>query len=299
MPSEKYRLVCVLDAVSDADNTKSSMDVSPDYLHIHILKTSYLRSFDEFIDSCVNDSSENTLYQWGVPFDKTSKTRSAKVFAEEIFEKGNIGIGSAAVGEAENKGDFIGGGEAFLTGSQNFRTSKGNKVFESPAQQTYWTFQVSDFGNAQKFDDLNGLIVNGRQNLMLLLKDRSQGKPFIATFDAEFEGDFFARSNGIFPEDASFIQDPNKTLFCNDAEGGHLVGGSTNSGDLESLSERFNLSDSLSTDFSLKIVSALAIKSIDEVKISKKNGDFRIPRTEIEVNHAAQLIQRTWHKHKE
>jgi len=273
------------------------MDVSPDYLHIHILKSSYLKPLDEFINSCKKEDSQNNLYQWGIPFEKEAHTRSKKISAADILTKGNIGIGSVARGE-EAKGNFIGGGEAFLTGSQNFRISKGNMVSEVSDQENYWIFQVTDFGNAQKFDDVTGLVINGRENLMRLLKDKSQGRPFVATFDVEFDGDFFARSNGVLPEDLHFIDNPTNTLFFNNAEGGHLVGGSVNSGDLSSLSERLDPTASLAADFSLRIVSALAIKPIDEVKISRKNGDFRSPRTEIEVNHAAQLIQKTWQKFK-
>ncbi len=298
MPSERYRLICVLDSISDGDNTQSSMDVSPDYLHIHILKSSYLNPLDDFINSSVKEYADDALYQWGIPFEKNSHTRSAKVSAEEIFTKGNIGIGSAARGDNEDKEDFIGGGEGFLTGSQNFRVSKGNKVFSASTQQSYWTFQVSDFANSQKFDDITGIIVHGRENLMILLKDKSAGRPLIATFDAEFVGDFFARSNGIFPEDVGLVENPEKVLFSNDAEGGHLVGGSNNSGDLDSLSRIFSLDESMSSDFSIRIASSVAIKPIDEVKIFKKNGDFRSPRTEIEVNHAAQLIQKTWQNYK-
>ncbi len=297
MPSERYRLICVLDSVSDGDNTESSMDVSPDYLHIHIIKSSYLKPFDEFINSCAGNLNDNTLYQWGIPFEKNSHIRSAKVSTEEIFTKGNIGIGSAARGE-EDKKDFIGGGEGFLAGSQNFRISKGNKVFTSNQQQSYWTFQVSDFSNSQKFDDFTNAIVSGRDNLTTLLKNKSRGKPFIATFDAEFEGNFFARSNGIFPEDISSTKNPDIALFAGDAEGGHLLGGSNNPGDLESL-QILSLNNGTYSNFSIRIVSSIAIKPISEVKISTKYGDFRRPRTEIEVNKAAQLVQtkwRTWHK---
>lgn len=298
MPSEKYRLVCVLDAIFDGENTQSSMDVSPDYLHIHILKSSYLKPFDEFIDSCGGGSTQDDLYQWGIPFEKESRTRSAKISAQEILAKGNVGLGSAARGENESEGDFIGGGEGFLVGSQNFRVSKGNKVFEMQKDENYWIFQIADFGNAQKFDDVNGITVNGRENLLSLLKDKSGGRPFVATFDVEFEGDFFARSNGIFPEDVGLVEDPDAVLFSNNAEGGHLVGGSDNSGDLESLSTIFSLADSMSSNFLIKIVSPVTIKPINEVKIIKKDGNFRSPRKEIEVNHAAQLIQETWEKYK-
>lgn len=293
MPSEKYRLVCILDAISDGFDNKSSMDVSPDYLHIHILKTSYLRPITELIELCENVESESVIYQWGIPFEKLSKVRSAKVSCEEVIKRGNVGIGSFAIGAAENKKDFIGGGEAFMSGSQNFRISKGNRVFESSAKQSYWTFQAADFGGSQRVDDIRGLVVNGRQNLMLLLKAKSGDKPFVATFDAEFEGDFFVRSNGIFPEDTGLVEDPEKFLFCNDAEGGHLVGGSDdNLGDLDSLG---GIS---SSDFCIKILSPVLIKPINEVRISKKNGEFRPPRAEIEVKQAAQLIQRKWREHK-
>ncbi len=300
MPSRIYRLICIVDSVENGDQTISSMDASPDYLHIHILDSEYLRPIDETLEEISKSDGEvdNNLYQWGTIFEKDTHTRSTKVSAEEIKNYGQVGIGSFSRGSDERMGDFIGGGEAFLFNSQNFRLTKGNELFAAMDSQEYWTFQAANFCDASKIDDLRGFIISGRKNLMDILKEKSGSRPFVATFDAEFDDKFFTRSNGIFPEDVEFVAEPNLTLFDDKIKGGHLVGGSHNFGDLESLQQKFSSAEAGDIDFSLKIISPVFLKPINELKIAKKDGEFRAPRTEIEVNTAAQLIQEKWKEYK-
>jgi hypothetical protein len=294
MPSEIYRLICIVDSFQNGDQTPSVIDASPNYLHIHILKSTQLQTIEEF-SSKLSDKPENEiLFQWGIPLEKDAKTRSEKVSTAKVRQFGNIGLGSAARGRGEQTTNFIGGGEAFLFDDQNFRITKGNTAFEAKDEQTYWTFQVADFNGAKKIDDLNGLTIEGRNQLMHILKEKSKGKPFVAVFDAQFEENLFARSNGIFPEDLSRVTDSKQSLFMGNIMGGHLVGGSTNQGDIDSLRQEFLESEAGKIDFTLTIKSEVILKPIGELQIAKLDGSFRKPRTTIEVENAAQVIQKHW-----
>lgn len=291
---QQYRLICIADSFVNGDKTISELDASPNYLHIHILKSDGLETIEEFQQKLKDKSDNNTLFQWGIPLEKDAKTRSEKVSAAVVKEFGNVGLGSAARGQSEYQKDFIGGGEAFLFDEQNFRITKGDTVFEAKDDQTYWTFQVADFNGAKKISDLKNSTIFGRENLMQTLKEQSKGKPFVAVFDAEFEGDFFARSNGIFPEDKAIIKNPNQSLFEADINGGHLVGGANNQGDVDSLKQKFSESEAIKNDFVLTIKSDVILKPINELQIAKSDGDFRKPRTAVEVNSATKLIQQAW-----
>jgi len=291
MPSKTYRLICIVDSVQNGDHTLSTLDASPDYLHIHILESNYLKTIDELSSQLNPQATNEILFQWGIPLEKDAKTRSAKVSAKTIKKFGQIGIGSAARGDSERTGDFIGGGEAFLFDEQNFRVSKGDGVFEVQDDQRYWTFQVADFNGAKKFDDLNGSRIEGRNHLMQILKEKSDGKPFVAVFDAEFEGNLFARSNGIFPEDESKVFNPQQSLFDTEIKGGHLVGGSQNQGDIDSLKQKFHESAN-AIDFVLTVKSDVILKPINELQIAKSTSGFREPRTDIEVKKAVQIVEK-------
>ena len=298
--SDIYRFICILDSHSlDNENKLSELDVAPGYLHIHILRLSQeLKPIDEFSAKINTDSKNNILFQWGTPLEKESATRSEKVSLATISQLGQVGIGSAARGKNEQDEDFIGGGEAFFFDGKSVRVTKGDQVITTEHDQTYWTFQVADFNGAKNIDSLNNQKVTGRKSLMNLLKFYSGDKPFIATFDAEFEGDFFARSNGIFPEDKRIVENPDKSLFDKDINGGHLLGGSDNGGDVKSLKLKFSNEQVNDIDFSLIIRSNVILKSVDNVKIAKSDGSFRNPRTAIEVEDAAKLIQDSWRSRK-
>ncbi len=231
-----------------------------------------MKPLEEFITKLSGIGSDNNLYQWGAISEKNSNTRSVKVSAKKIKQYGQVGIGSVARGCNELIGDFIGGGEGFLFDSQNFRITKGDGVFEVKDDQEYWMFQVTDFNNALKISDLSGNIIEGRKNLMEILKDKSRSRLFVATFDVRFNARFFARSNGIFPEDLKFVQNPNKTLFDQDIKGGHLLGGGNNIGDIKSLKEKFNQEEAMSNDFSCQIMSQVLLKPIEEIKIIKNDN---------------------------
>lgn len=77
-----------------------------------------------------------------------------------------------------------------------------------------------------------------------------------------------------------------------------MLGGSTNSGDIKSLSSKFEQNSVETVDFSLLITSNVLLKEVRDLKIFKKNGDIREPRTQIEVNDAARLIQQSWKHYK-
>jgi len=294
---QQYRLICILDALTDSDNTISTLDASPNYLHIHLLRSDLLsETIEEFASKISNQNLniDDALYQWGIISEKTTKTRFAKVMAQKIKEYGQIGIGSVARGK-ENIGQFIGGGEAFLFNGDNYRITKGNTVFKADENQKYWTFQVANFNNASISTDLIGKTINGREHLLEILKEKSGGKALVATFDAEFDGEFFARSNGIFPEDKQSVINIDQTLFENDINGGHLLGDSTNIGDLESLEANINQQNNKTIGFSLKILSPVLLKPIDRLEIAKQDGSgFRKPRTEIQIESATKVIQQAW-----
>ena len=298
-----YRLICILDSIKsdslDQDKILSEIDASPNYLHIHIAESKALESIDDFKLKLKQESKNNILFQFGIPLEKDAKTRSEKISASEIAKFGNIGIGSAARGLSEEKHDFIGGGEAFLFDKNNLRITKGNAVFKADDNQKYWAFQTADFDGAKIIPDFKNVKINGREELVEILKKKSEGRAFIATFDVEFVGDFFARSNGIFPEDEKYIENPKITLFEKSVKGGHLVGGSKNLGDIASLKTKFKSDDETnSIDFALIIKSDILLKPIEELQIAKTDGGFRKPRTEVEVLNAVKIIENYWQNYK-
>ncbi len=257
--SKIYRLICILDSIKGEDKA-----VSCEYLHIHILKSDLIATIDEFAKTLAARSKNYSLFQWGALWQKDVHVRSVKVLASEIKKFGQIGIGAAARGNNEQAGDFIGGGEGFLFNLQNFRITKGNQVFKALNDQGYWTFQVADFNGAEIFD-ADRKIIKGRKELLRILKDKSGGRAFVAVFDAKFEGDFFARSNGVFPEDN--VTNSTQLLFDKEIKGGHLVGGSSDNGDILSLKERFTQEKACLIDFAFTITSNILLKPVNEVLI--------------------------------
>lgn len=240
-PNKNYRLICILDA---------------QYLHIHIVSSDNFQPIEIFAKKISDKPSDNILYQWGQLEDLKNHNRSVKVLASEINKFGQIGIGSLWRGNEKNGG--MGGGEGFLFDDYNFRIIKGNKILEVADSEGYWTFQVANFNGAKIFTDLSGCRVNGRLSLQELLLKKSENKPFIATFDVEFIGEFFARSNGIFIED----EQSSKSLFTEEIVGGHLLGGSNNLGDIKSLKEKFSEAEIGSIDFSFVIKSQVLLQPI-------------------------------------
>lgn len=215
-----YRLICILDSIEYSDKALSSFDASPGYLHIHILRSDIIgSSIDSFTETLASEAINFDMYQWGSPVEKEVGTRSAKVSAEEIKKISQVGIGSAAKGDDEAAGDFIGGGEGFLFNDKNYRIIRGNKAVPVDEKQSYWTFQACDFNGSQIITDLVGMRVDGRNDLLRLLSNKSGGAPFVAVFDAEFCGDFLARSNGIFPEDNGLVTNTD-SVFDLDIVGG-------------------------------------------------------------------------------
>jgi hypothetical protein len=283
------------DGSVDIARTVSNKDGSPDYLHIHILRADQLETIVNFVQALSNEEGtskkENILYQWGTPNDKLLSIRRSIYHLEEIKEYGQVGIGSASVG-IEEDGNYCGGGEAIHFGSKSyggakaFRITKGNNIIYTDNDQMFWTHHFADFHNMTIHPFNHDNLIKGRDCLMQLLKSISEDRPFVATFDAVFEGPFYSRSNGILKEDPALH--PQSSVFVGeDAIGGHLIGGnarctlSSVDGDVSSMKE-FGLTPS-DTDFSVRIVSDILLKPIFEVRIMQEDGTFRNPQTESEV----------------
>lgn len=312
--SRKYNVIAILDSV---DYSLSSLDCQPDYLHIHILDTEKGSKFSDILKQVNSQpsmpfnqhSTENILLQWGQPSDKEAMSRSVVVKAKDL-ENFDVGLGSFGMGNESPKKDknlFISGGEAYKMGEDNLRITKGNVVFEVDKNQGYWIFQATTFKNSQVYcDDINQEI-DGREKLLEFLKDKSGSKPFVAMFEASFIGDFYSRSNGIFPEDFGRVEDPKKILFSgNESVGGHLLGGSKSQGDIISLQEKFSLTQAKDHNFRIKILSPIILKSFDELRIVRPcskvlpemslealaSDQFsRLPRSKAKVLNAVKLLQ--------
>lgn len=313
--SKKYQFIAILDSV---DHSQSSLDCQPDYLHIHILDSEKGQEFSKYLEqvnlqlqmSCNDSSVDNILLQWGLPIDKEAKSRSVVVKAKDL-ENFDVGLGSFAVGNesfGNSKNFFISGGEAFKMGQKNLRITKGNEVFEVGEEQGYWIFQTTNLKNAQIHYNVIDQEIDGREKLLDFLKDKSASKPFVAMFEASFIGDFYSRSNGIFPEDFERVQDSNKVLFSgNESVGGHLVGGSKSQGDIISLQEKLTLTEAKNHNFRIKILSPIILKSFNELRIVKScskglsdislevlagNEFSRLPRSKVKVLNAVNLLQK-------
>lgn len=292
-----YRFISILDSV--AEDGISTLDLSPEYLHIHIVKSDLCESIDSFYSHLPNSPNVSILHQWGIPLEKDAKTRSEKVGANQIKDFGNIGIGFAANGDGEHFGDFVGGGEALLFNQNNFRITKGNNLVKVKNKEDYWTFQVANFSksNVRSIAGYNEEVA-GRDDLKKMLKEFSAGRPFVAVFDAEFIGPFLARSNGIYKEDLEELTQDPISVFDSDIVGGHLIGGSDNQGDIESLKSYFVGKEDIDNeiaqqDFIIKFNSDILMTRLNEVRIASGEG-FRKPRTNIQVHEAARLIQKNY-----
>lgn len=244
--NRKYRFICILDSLH-----------SP-YLHIHILDSSYLKPLAEF--SFSSEAKNHDLFQWGDIADLEKKSRRPKVTASEIKKFGTIGIGSAWMGVEGIDG--CGGGEGFFFNGENFRIIKGNEVVAAKKDETYWNFQIADFDGAKKID-LGNKKIFGRMQLTKILSEIANKQIFISSFDAEFVGDYFARSNGIFDSDE--VENRTNSLFLNEIKGGHLVGGSKNSGDLKSLRLNFSDEQAQESDFTLELRSEILLKPAQKI----------------------------------
>lgn len=296
----KYRFIAILDSVKEQG--LSNIDLSPDYLHIHIALSEYCQTIPNFYNELSRLPNSTTLYQWGTPLEKNAKIRSEKVNASKIKNYGNIGIGSAGIGDGEHIKDFVGGGEAFLFNQLNIRTIKGGRTVLARDKETYWTFQTAQLSksNTGIVRGYNEEIVS-RRDLRGMFKVYSAGRPFIATFDAEFTSPFLARSNGIYKEDLAGIERPRNSVFDQNISGGHLLGGSSNPGDIESLrayyaGRRYSEERSFQRGFSIRFSSDILLSPINNVQIATEKG-FRKPRTTTEVYEATQLIQTKYRDH--
>jgi len=314
-----YQFIAVVDSFDEM--WLSDLDCQPNYLHIHILKvgvndqnfSQYLQKIKSLTSSSDNDLLDGILFQWGLPSDLKTKSRSVSVRAKHL-KNFDTGIGSLARGNEsgdEHKNSFIGGGEAFKLLDTNVRITKGNKFFNVSDEDGYWTFQAPTSKNAKIFNDVINQEIDGRNMLLDFLKNKSSGKPFFAVFNGQFIKDFYTRSNGIFPEDISVIEKPQRVLFESDeAIGGHLLGGTQSSGDLKSLQEKFTACQAKIQDFKIKFTSELIIIP-STLRIVKTNAQkfpdlsaddlatdqfSRAPRSQAKVLDATRLIQKLFRK---
>ncbi len=284
-----HRLICVLDSIEKGEETPSTLDASPGYLHIHAISSDKVQTIDEFKKTLASEASNHLLTQWGRPQDKETHARSVKVSAAEVGRFGQVGIGSAARGD-ERVGTYVGGGEGFLFGAKKSRVTKGGSYFGMQKDEGFWTFQTANFNGAISFSDCKERVVVGREELSEILKKMSGGQPFVAVFDVQFEEGSFVRSNGIFPEDD--VPRKDESLFSateNGIKGGHVVDGSGNDGDIESLQTKLDKESATINDFRFVIKSEILLKPVKELLIVGRDGSLQKPRTAIEASESERL----------
>lgn len=233
-----YKVIAIYGGTPSGENAISSIDGTPGYLHIHIIRKDIFDSLP-VIQNNENKSEDGAIYQFGAALDKTLSTRSPVASVQDIISYGNIGLGSAAKYENEENSSFSGGGEVFIVPCENgvkaFRVTKGQKVIAMNLEDRCWTCEIADNKSARSFSVANHQISN-RQELLEALQNISgvdKAAPFISCFDAQFEKDCLAvRSNGIFSSDE--VKEKDTSLFtANESEplGGHLLGDSKSDGD--------------------------------------------------------------------
>ncbi len=242
-PSVKYVVIAIYGGDSIDGDAISAIDGTPGYLHVHAVRKDELEKLPVINASAIAQKQQDkTIYQWGFSSDKDLGARFPVVSIGDVLQYGDLGVGSAAAGGAEEKSSFVGGGEVFLVpcaeGVRAFRITKGQGIFPLQLEDCCWTVEVirSD-SEAMTICSNRDEIVNSREELLNLLqqfhcKDGSQ--PFIAIFEARFERENFAiRSNGIFPQDE--VADRTISLFTSigdvDPVGGHVLGDSASESD--------------------------------------------------------------------
>jgi len=247
--TEEYIVVAIYGGGNSRQDTISSIDGAPEYLHIHAIKASEFDKLpilaiedEKFTSEVVESKShEPTIYQWGVSADKDLKTRRPVVAIKDILQYCNLGIGSAGFGDCEEKSSFVGGGEVMVIGVEGgvkaFRITKGEGVFAMEESDGCWTFEgIKDTKSIIAPVDESKKNIASRSELLNVLKSihKKGDIPFVACFKAKFNRENFAsRSNGIYATDQILSKDI--TLFTasgnHEPVGGHLLGDSDVEGD--------------------------------------------------------------------
>jgi hypothetical protein len=289
---KKYTVIAIYGGKSTGENVISSLDGTPGYLHIHIIRKDILQNLPTLDTAGVGNAKESqTIYQWGAPLDKDLGTRQPVVSIADIISYGDLGAGSAAIGGNEENSSFVGGGEVFiipcLEGIKAFRVTKGQGVFPLELTDKCWTCEVSN-SNEGLIIPLTKQEISGRLELLIALQEahrQDKDIPFIAQFDAHFDKEHLAvRSNGIWPNDS--VEQRDITLFdatTNDPVGGHLLGDSDSAGD--QISKHRGIAPSSGAKVSLTLEGVLRINPIKKRLIALKEDPhlFRAPLLQEEL----------------
>ncbi|MES2677945.1 MAG: FAD-dependent oxidoreductase [Pseudomonadota bacterium] len=236
----EYTVIAIYGGKATGEDAISTIDGTPGYLHLHIIRKDTLAKLPILIQENPIDPVEpSIIHQWGTAADKDLGTRAPIVSLRDIISYGNIGIGSAAKNGVEEKSNFVGGGEVFIIpcegGVKAFRVTKGQGVFPLKLDDKCWTCEIANHNEALIVALPEQPIVGRLELLKILQKAVGQDEdmPFVAQFDARFEKEHLAlRSNGLWAEDP--VEHPSITLFSaqqNDPAGGHLLGDSISEGD--------------------------------------------------------------------
>ena len=289
----KYKVIAIYSGTNDDKNAISNIESGANYLHIHIVREDVLKAIPTIGVSVIENYAENsTIYQWGLAADKDLGTRKAIVALRDVLKYGNIGLGSAAIGDGEEKSHFVGGGEVMIIPDQDgvkaLRITKGQGIFPMDVNDECWICEVAN--HEQSLVNIPTDIswkIESRDELLELLKTlHNQGdKPFIATFEANFEKAKLAvRSNGILPYDK--VEERDITLFTAadfDPIGGHLLGDSESDGDAL---EKHKGKKPKSAKVSLTIeAGSLQITTIEKKLIAADTNpnQFRKPLLQVEL----------------
>ncbi len=242
--TEEYVVIAIYGGAESGEKAISKIDGTPGYLHLHAIKTSELERLPTIPlpTAKENADAEQTIYQWGLASDKDLGVRAPIVSINDIISYGNLGVGSGAIGDHEEKSSFVGGGEVFIVPAlenevRAFRITKGQGVFPMSAQDQCWTFEVTSDAKAMVIPiEESKQNINSRSQLLKLLQEaHGQGDiNFIAKFKARFNREnFAARSNGVWPLDDVAQKDVSLFSATNglDPVGGHLLGDSNSEGD--------------------------------------------------------------------
>ena len=151
--SAEYTVIAAYSGKESGEDAISSLDGTPGYLHVHIIRKDILAALPSIDVAPIKDEKQSaTIYQWGAPIDKDLAIRKPIVSIKDIVAYGNLGIGSAAIGGEEERSSFVGGGEVFIVpcaeGVKAFRVTKGQGVFPLNLEDKCWTCDVTDGNKA-------------------------------------------------------------------------------------------------------------------------------------------------------
>jgi len=293
----EYTVIAIYGGKSEGMDAISSLDGTPGYLHVHIIRKDLLAALPTLKSTAVSKNQQaKTIYQWGTTMDKDLAIRKPLASIKDIIAYGNVGIGSAAIGGKEENSSFVGGGEVFivpsLEGIKAFRVTKGQGLFPLELDDKCWTCEVTNNSEGLVIP-LGKQEISSRAELLKILQQahgQSEDLPFIAQFDASFKKEHLAvRSNGLWPSD--IVDQRNITLFDaqqNDPVGGHLLGDSASEGD--QLKKHKGTNPTSGAKVSLNLEGVLQITPIQNRLIALKDDphQFRAPLLQGQLEAALQ-----------